>query len=82
MVAIFPKLCLWRRSLCSNLGGIDLEKLYRATLILQAATLPPPPPHHPGGARHIATAHIVRVLGTNTEFKDGGAFLASSKGLL
>ena len=30
--AIFPKLCLWRRSLCSNLGGIGLEKLYRATL--------------------------------------------------
>ena len=34
MVAIFPKLCLWRRSLCSNLGGIGLEKLYRATLSL------------------------------------------------
>ena len=32
MVAIFPKLCLWRGSLCSNLGGIDPEKLYRATL--------------------------------------------------
>ena len=32
MVAIFPKLCFWRRSLCSNLGGIDPEKLYRATL--------------------------------------------------
>ena len=32
MVVIFPKLCLWRRSLCSNLGGIDPEKLYRATL--------------------------------------------------
>ena len=32
-VAIFPKLCLWRRSLCSNLGGIGPEKLYRATLI-------------------------------------------------
>ena len=32
MVAIFPKLCLWGRSLCSNLGGIGLEKLYRATL--------------------------------------------------
>ena len=26
------KLCLWRRSLCSNLGGIGPEKLYRATL--------------------------------------------------
>ena len=26
------KTCLWRRSLCSNLGGIGLEKLYRATL--------------------------------------------------
>ena len=32
MRAIFPKLCLWRRSLWSNLGGIGLEKLYRATL--------------------------------------------------
>ena len=32
VVAIFPKLCLWRRSLCSNLEGIGLEKLYRATL--------------------------------------------------
>ena len=32
VVAIFPKLCLWWRSLCSNLGGIGLEKLYRATL--------------------------------------------------
>ena len=32
VVAIFPKLCLWRRSLCSNLGGIHPEKLYRATL--------------------------------------------------
>ena len=31
VVAIFPYLCLWRRSLCSNLGGIDPEKLYRAT---------------------------------------------------
>ena len=37
VVAIFPNLCLsvWRRSfLCSNLGGIDPEKLYRATLTL------------------------------------------------
>ena len=32
VMAIFPKLCLWRRSLCSNLGGIDPEKLYQATL--------------------------------------------------
>ena len=32
VVAIIPNLCLWRRSLCSNLGGIDSEKLYRATL--------------------------------------------------
>ena len=31
-VAIFSKLCLWRRSLCSNLGGIGPGKLYRATL--------------------------------------------------
>ena len=28
MVAIFPHLCLWRRSLTPNLGGIDAEKLY------------------------------------------------------
>ena len=35
VVAIFPKLCLWRRSLCSNLGGTDPEKLYRATLIFE-----------------------------------------------
>ena len=32
VVAIFPNVCLWRRSLCSNLAGIDPEKLYRATL--------------------------------------------------
>ena len=32
VVSIFPNLCLWRRSLRSNVGGIDLEKLYRATL--------------------------------------------------
>ena len=28
----FSQSLLWRRSLCSNLGGIDPEKLYRATL--------------------------------------------------
>ena len=33
MVSIFPNLCLWRRSLHSNVGGIDPEKQYRATLI-------------------------------------------------
>ena len=33
-MSIFPNLRLWRRSLCSNLGGIDPEKLYRATLSL------------------------------------------------
>ena len=33
MVAIFSKLGLWRRSLCSNLGGIGPGKLYRTTLI-------------------------------------------------
>ena len=32
VMAIFPKLSLWRRSLCSNLEDIDPEKLYRATL--------------------------------------------------
>ena len=32
VMTIFPKLCLWWSSLCSNLGGIDPEKLYRATL--------------------------------------------------
>ena len=35
VVAIFPNVCLWRRSLCSNLAGIDPEKLYRATFICQ-----------------------------------------------
>ena len=34
--AILPKLCLWWRSLCSNLGGIGLEKLYRATLMQES----------------------------------------------
>ena len=33
MVATFPNPCLWRRTLYSYLGGIDPEKLYRATLI-------------------------------------------------
>ena len=32
VVAIFSKLCLWRRRLCSNLGGIGPGKLYRASL--------------------------------------------------
>ena len=32
VVSIFPNPCLWRRSLRSNLEGIDLEELYRATL--------------------------------------------------
>ena len=32
VVTISLNLCLWQRSLCSNLGGIDPEKLYRATL--------------------------------------------------
>ena len=34
VAAMFSKLCLWRRSLCSNLGGIGPGKLYRATLSL------------------------------------------------
>ena len=37
VVLIFANLCLWWRSLRSNLGGIDLEKLYRATLMLPPA---------------------------------------------
>ena len=32
VVAIFRNLCSWRRSLCSNVWGIDPEKLYRAIL--------------------------------------------------
>ena len=32
VLAIFPNLCLWQLSLCPNLGDIDPEKLYRATL--------------------------------------------------
>ena len=35
VVGIFPNVCLWRRSLCSNLAGIDPEKLYRAIFIRQ-----------------------------------------------
>ena len=31
VMAIFPNLCLWWRRLYSNFGGIDPEKLYRAT---------------------------------------------------
>ena len=31
----FPNACFWRRSLCSNLAGIDSEKLYRATFLCQ-----------------------------------------------
>ena len=31
VLAIFSNLCLRRRFLCSDLGGIDPEKLYRAT---------------------------------------------------
>ena len=34
VVVIFPKLCFWPRSLCSNLVGMKPEKLYRAKLIL------------------------------------------------
>ena len=34
VVPIFANLCFWRRSLCSNLGGIDPKNLYRATLRL------------------------------------------------
>ena len=32
MVLIFANLCLWRRSLRSNVGGMHSKKLYRATL--------------------------------------------------
>ena len=39
VVAIVPKVCLWRRSLCSNLGRIDAEKLYRATLSVSLTNL-------------------------------------------
>ena len=39
VVAIFPKLCLWQRRLCSDLGGIGPEKLYRATLNPQIKTM-------------------------------------------
>ena len=39
VVAIFHNLCLWRRSLCSNLGGIDPEKLYWATLTVARINL-------------------------------------------
>ena len=32
---LISNVCLWRRSLRSNLASIDLEKLYRATFICQ-----------------------------------------------
>ena len=35
VVAIFPNVCLWPSSLCSNLAGIDPKKLYRAIFICQ-----------------------------------------------
>ena len=35
VLLISPNLCKWRRSSRSHLGGIDPEKLYRATLKLQ-----------------------------------------------
>ena len=35
VVAIFPSVCLWQLGLCSNLAGIDREKLYRGTFICQ-----------------------------------------------
>ena len=38
VVAIFPKLCLWRRGLYSNFGGIGPEKPYRATLTYSSPT--------------------------------------------
>ena len=37
IVVIFPNPCCWRRSLCSNLGGIVPEKPSRATLNKLAA---------------------------------------------
>ena len=37
IVVVFPNPCCWRRSLCSNLGGIDPEKPSRATLNKLAA---------------------------------------------
>ena len=39
VVAIFPNLCSWRRSLYSNLGGNDPEKLYRATLSIDWSSI-------------------------------------------
>ena len=35
LVAIFPNVCLWQLGLCSNLAGVDREKLYRGTFICQ-----------------------------------------------
>ena len=39
VVAIFPNLCSWRRSLYSNLGGNDPEKLYRVTLSIDWSSI-------------------------------------------
>ena len=42
VVADLPNLCLWWRSLCSNYGGIDPEKLYRATFTVDWNEKMPP----------------------------------------
>ena len=57
VVAIFPKLCLRQRSLCSNLGGIGLEKLYQATLS-----------RHPLWSRHLGRSRRCPLNGGFTVF--------------
>ena len=42
VVAIFPNLYSWQDNLCSNFGGIDHGKLYRATLTYAQVTRMPP----------------------------------------
>ena len=40
LMVIFPNLCEWRRSLCSNAGVIVPEKSHRATLIRALSVAP------------------------------------------
>ena len=67
MGAFFPKLCLWRRSLCSNLGGIGVEKLYRATLTLLMKTLPTPLPSATMLGTQINPVTVAKDLGVYTD---------------
>ena len=57
VVVIFANLCLCRRSLCSNLGGIGPEKLYQATLEIFACGNRSPRPWNPEDSCRITECH-------------------------